>query len=106
MVNPSGTNNLVGNVAYSTVPCALVLEGNPVGQDSRLNFQSFPEGGLEEAYSTSGYEEMAARRMPQPGYVVYRGGNWSAFSLTLKFRAGDRLGREVRPSDLNTCVRR
>jgi len=69
--------------------CALVLEDNPVGDDSRLVFESFPsDEGIEEAYSVSQYQEMGAERMPQPGFVAYRGGNWSAVSLKLVFRAG------------------
>jgi hypothetical protein len=98
----TGLNNLVENVAYSRVPCALVLEGNPAGADSRLDFESFPADGFEEAYAVSGYDEQAAERMPQPSYVVYRGGNWSSFTLELKFRAGDVLGRQTSLENVNT----
>lgn len=103
MTTPPGLGNLIGNVAYSNVSqCSLVLEDNPVGGDSKLVFESFPEDGIEEGYSVNGYREIAANRMPQPGYVAYRGGNWSAFSLVLKFRAGDELGRQVALSQLQT----
>jgi len=101
VVTPSGLNNLVDNVAYSRVPCSLVLEGNPT-DDNRLDFESFPADGFEEAYNVQGYEEMAARRMPQPGYVVYRGGNWSTLSLSLNFRAGDVLARQTSLENINT----
>ena len=102
MVAPNATSNLVDNVAYSRVPCSLVLEGNPTA-DNRLDFESFPAEGFEEAYAVSGYEEMAARRMPQPGYAVYRGGNWSSFSLSLKFRAGNVLNRQTSIEQINTA---
>lgn len=75
--------------------CALVLEDNPVGADSRLSFESFPESGFDEAYSVAGYREIAADRMPQPGFAAYRGGNWNNFSLDLKFRANRFTGRHV-----------
>jgi hypothetical protein len=88
--------DLVPGSAYSDVSkCALVLEDDPVGPDSRLNFESFPAEGIEESYAVTGYREIAADRMPQPGFAAYRGGNWSAFTLELKFRAGDHLGRTV-----------
>jgi hypothetical protein len=88
--------DLVPGSTYSDVSkCALILEDNPVGEDSRLNFESFPAEGIEESYAVTGYREIAADRMPQPGFAAYRGGNWSAFTLELKFRAGDYLGRTV-----------
>lgn len=98
------TTNLTPGVAYNNVAmCALVLEDNPVGQDSKLVFESFPPDGIEESYSVSGYREIAADRMPQPGFVAYRGGNWSSFSLELKFRAGNSLGRVLSLSELNVA---
>jgi len=75
--------------SYYRINCALVLEDNPVGEDSRLGFESFPEA-IEEVYALTSYREIGADRMPQPGGVAYRGGNWSTFSLTLQFRAGER----------------
>jgi hypothetical protein len=80
--------------------CALVLEDDPVGKDSKLDFESFPMDGIEESYAVAGYREIAADRMPQPGFAAYRGGNWSAFNLELKFRAGSTLGREVNIREL------
>jgi hypothetical protein len=67
--------------------CALVLEDNPVGDDSRLVFESFQQE-FEETYAVQPYEELGAKRMPQPGYVAYRGGNWSNFQIRLIFVAG------------------
>jgi hypothetical protein len=67
--------------------CALVLEDNPVGADSRLVFESFQQE-LEMTYAVAAYEELGAKRMPQPGYVAYRGGNWSTFQIRLTFIAG------------------
>jgi hypothetical protein len=99
-----GLGNLIGQVAYNNVSqCALVLEDNPVGEDSRLYFDSFPEDGFEESYAVAGYREIASSRMPQPGEVAYRGGNWSAFSLALKFRAGDQLGRRASIDSLSSA---
>ena len=90
--------NLASNASWNDVSqCALVLEDDPI-KDSRLSFESFPENGFEEAYSLNGYREIAASRMPQPGFVAYRGGNWSNFSLELKFRARAPIGRQ---SDLD-----
>lgn len=95
--------NLVAGVGYRNVSqCALVLENNPVGQDSRLSFESFPEDGFEESYGVSGYREIGADRMPQPGFVAYRGGKWSAFSLSLKFRAEGTLGRTNKLNEMTT----
>lgn len=82
--------------------CALILEDNPVGPDSRLDFESFPPDGIEESYAVTGYREIAADRMPQPGFAAYRGGNWSAFNLELKFRAGNYLGRTISLAELST----
>jgi len=70
---------------------ALVLEDNPVGDDSRLDFETFPES-IEEVYALTSYRQIGADRMPQPGGVAYRGGNWSTFSLMLEFRVGSRAG--------------
>lgn len=90
------TSNLVPGLGFSNVAmCALVLEDNPVGEDSKLVFESFPPDGIEESYAVTGYREIAADRMPQPGFAAYRGGNWSAFTLELKFRAGNALGRPI-----------
>jgi len=98
-----GAENLVLGAGYNNVSqCALVLENNPVGADSRLAFESFPEDGFEESYGVAGYREIGADRMPQPGFVAYRGGNWSAFSLDLKFRAEALLGRENNLNSLTT----
>ena len=74
---------------YYRINCALVLEDEPVGDDSRLNFESFPEQ-IEEVYALVSYREIGADRMPQPSGVAYRGGNWSTFSLALNFRVGAR----------------
>jgi len=110
VTDPNGLSNLVPGITYSNVAqCALVLEDNPVEGDSRLNFESFPEDGIEESYGVTGYREIASSRMPQPGHVAYRGGNWSAFSVNLKFRAGDQVGRQVsltslQPSDLESIL--
>lgn len=101
MTRPNAIQDLVGNVSYSNVSqCALVLEDNPVNGDSRLDFESFPEDGFEEAYTVEGYREIAGSRMPQPLFAAYRGGNWNDFALTLRFRAGDQLRREVEISQL------
>lgn len=83
-------NQLVPNASIEGVSmCALVLEDNPVGEDSKLVFESFPsEEGIEESYSVNQYQEMGGERMPQPGFVSYRGGNWGAFQVKLVFRAG------------------
>jgi hypothetical protein len=67
--------------------CAIVLEDEPVGSDSRLNFESFPPQ-ISETYGLDQYRQMGGDRMPQPAYVAYRGGNWGPFSLQLAFRAG------------------
>lgn len=89
MTTPNATQNLLPGLTYTNVrQCALVLEDNPVNGDSRLEFESFPEDGIEESYSVNGYREIAGGRMPQPGFAAYRGGNWSSFTLVLKFRAG------------------
>jgi hypothetical protein len=83
-------NQLVPNASVENVSmCALVLEDNPVGEDSRLVFESFPtEEGIEETYSVAQYAEMGQERMPQPGFVAYRGGNWGPLQIKLVFRAG------------------
>jgi hypothetical protein len=102
VTKPNAIQDLAGNVSYRSVSqCALVLEDNPVGDDSRLDFESFPEDGIEEAYTVEGYREIAGSRMPQPLFAAYRGGNWNAMSLVLNFRAGDNLGREVAISELS-----
>jgi len=75
--------------SYYRVNSALVLEDNPVGDQSRLEFETWPEA-IEEVYALTSYREIGADRMPQPGGVAYRGGNWSTFSLQLQFRAGMR----------------
>lgn len=79
--------------SFYRLNCAIVLEDNPVGEDSRLGFETFPER-IEEVYALTSYREIGADRMPQPGGVAYRGGNWSTFSLDLEFRAGSRNGRQ------------
>lgn len=81
-----------------TQVCALVLEDEPVGSDSRLDFESFP-GEVEETYSVNQYREMGGDRMPQPSHVAYRGGTWSPWTLTLLFRAG------IRQADQATAAR-
>jgi len=92
----SSVQDIVQGSTFANVSmCALVLEDNPVGDDSRLDFESFPENGIEEAYSTTAYREIAADRMSQPGFAAYRGGNWSSFNLELEFRAGNALGRPI-----------
>lgn len=96
-------SSLTAGLTYANVTqCALVLEDNPVEGDSRLEFESFPADGFEEAYAVNGYREIAAARMSQPGFVAYRGGNWSAFSLELKFRAGNQLNRQIALAELAT----
>ena len=75
-----------GGATVDKVPCALVLEDNPT-LDGRLDFESFPQDGVEEAYATTGYEEIGGSSLSQPYSVIYRGGNWSDFSLELQFRA-------------------
>lgn len=83
--------------SFYRINCALVLEDNPKGEDSRLAFETFPES-IEEVYSLTSYRTIGADRMPQPGAVAYRGGDWSTFAIQLKFRAGDRQsGRADRP---------
>lgn len=90
---------------HRTSMCALVLEDEPVGSDSRLEFESFP-GEVEETYSLNQYREMGGDRMPQPSHIAYRGGNWSPWTLTLIFRAGVRqdgqatANRPSQPNDL------
>ena len=95
------TGDLVDNIPYNLVPCALVLENEPVGDDSRLQFESFPDQ-IEEAYAVNAYREIAADRMSQPGYVAYRGGNWSSFALELKFRAERLPNRQIQLDQLST----
>lgn len=100
-------SDLVGGVSHKTVPCALVLENEPQGADSRLQFESFPDQ-IEEAYAVNAYREIAADRMSQPGFVAYRGGNWSSFALELQFRAeGSTGGRNIEQlltSDIETIL--
>lgn len=79
---------------FRTARCAIVLEDQPTGIDARMPFESF-EQEIEEAYSLDGYQEYAANRMPQPGYVAYRGGNWSPMNLTLHFRADGPLNKRI-----------
>lgn len=96
--------NLTPGLNYANVAtCALVLEDNPVGPDSKLYFESFPDGGIEQSYAVNGYREIAADRMPQPGGVAYRGGNWSSFSLELKFRAANATGNVASVETLSTA---
>lgn len=93
---------------YRTSMCALVLEDEPVGSDSRLEFESFP-GEVDETYSVNQYREMGGDRMPQPSHIAYRGGSWSPWTLTLVFRAGIRqadqatANRPARPGDLDNA---
>ena len=83
--------------SFYRLNCALVLEDEPVGQESRLEFETFPES-IEEVYAVTSYRKIGADRMPQPGGVAYRGGDWSTFSIELQFRAGHRAsGRADRP---------
>lgn len=79
-----------GGNAGSAAQCALVLEDNPVGEDSRLPFESFQQE-IEETYTVQPYREIGADRAPQPAFVAYRGGNWGPFNLKLNFRAGTKL---------------
>lgn len=82
------TQTVTGTGQYDRLSmCAIVLEDEPVGADSRLEFESWP-GELEEVYSVNEYREMGGDRMSQPSHVAYRGGNWQPFTLTLTFRAG------------------
>lgn len=80
--------------SYYRLQCALVIEDSPVGPDSRLNFESFPEA-IEELYSLFPRDEIGGTGRPQPSSAAYRGGNWNNFNLQLHFRAGDRVGGEV-----------
>ena len=84
--------------SYARVPCALVLEDRPVGEDSRLDFESFPTV-IEEVYSLVARRQIGADRMPQPGGVAYRGGNWSNFNLELEFRAGQVASPTTTPTE-------
>lgn len=77
------------------INCSLVLEDEPVGDDSRLYFESWPDS-IEEVYALTSYRTIGADRMPQPGGVAYRGGDWNTFSLQLIFRAGDRYSDPTR----------
>jgi hypothetical protein len=80
--------SLARNTVFNrTAVCALVLEDNPVGEDSRLEFETFP-GEIEESYAVSQYEEIAGTRMSQPASAAYRGGNWGQFTLQIEFHAG------------------
>lgn len=79
--------------SFYRLNCALVIEDSPVGDDSRLDFESFPSS-IEELYSLSTRAEIGANGRPQPSSAAYRGGNWSSFSLQLQFRAGDRAGAD------------
>ena len=87
-----GLSSLAPGASFrNTLPCAIVMEGNPKGPDSELRFESF-QGNIEEGYALNAYRQIAADRMPQPGYVAYRGGNWAVFNLELKFRVGSASG--------------
>ena len=100
MTSINATSNLTPGATYSNVAqCALVLEDTPT---EVLKFESFPDDGIEESYSVSGYREIAADRMSQPGFVAYRGGNWSSFNLVLKFRAGEQLKRQIEIGSLQS----
>lgn len=92
----------------NTTPCALVLEDNPVGEDSRLYFDSFPQDGIEQAYNLAPYKELGQNRMAQPGYVTYQGGDWAPFPLELKFVAGQSLAgatpSSISPTDLEDIL--
>ena len=81
-------------VLRNTANCAIVLEDQPTGIDARMPFQFF-EPEIEESYALKGYQEYAEKRMPQPGYAAYRGGNWSAMNLTLHFRATADLRSQI-----------
>lgn len=73
------------------IPCAIVLEDDPLGTDSRFNFESFPSEGISEGYSTFAYREMGGNRLAQPGYAAYQGGDWKPFNLSLQLVAGNAL---------------
>jgi len=75
------------NMYADTTMCALVLEDNPVVNDSRLDFESFPEN-WQESYAVN-YKELGGQRAPQPLRVAYQDGNWGEFTLELVFRAGE-----------------
>jgi hypothetical protein len=92
---------LAGGADFRTMSqCAIVLEDEPVGPDSRLNFESFPPA-IEETYSLQQPREMGGERMPQPAYTAYRGGNWGPFQLSLKFRAfGEDLAAQKPPASI------
>jgi hypothetical protein len=82
------------------IPCAIVLEDNPIGDDSRFNFESFPEEGISEGYSTYSYREMGGNRLSQPGYAAYQGGDWKPFNLKLQLVAGLSLPVGKSPTDV------
>lgn len=95
----SASLNLPGELPFLAKqvnsPGALVIEdpprdpskpNQPIIQE-RLDFQSYPRA-IEEVYQLAAYREIAGNRMPQPGFVGYRGGNWGDFPLELQFRAG------------------
>jgi hypothetical protein len=85
MVSP---NTIVPGASYRrTSMCALVLEDNPVGDDSRLAFESFPQR-IEQSYSLAPYKTLGGNRMPQPAFAVYDGGNWNPIPLELTFIVG------------------
>lgn len=80
---------------------AIVLEETPIGDDSRLVFESFP-GEWEESYQLKGYRKMGGHRMAQPQFATYQGGDWGPFPLTLVFRAGIGDGTEGDPNAVVT----
>lgn len=67
------------------VICSLSLEGvTPV---EKITFESFPsEEGIQENYTAS--FDQSKGLAPQPIAYYYTGGNWSPFTLSLKFVAG------------------
>lgn len=71
-------------------PCLLRIEdATPAGVQRELRFESFPiDEGITESYTVNQPREIGADRMPQPGGIAYRGGNWGPFTLKLEFHAG------------------
>ena len=55
--------------SFYRVPCALVLEDEPVGQDSQLRWESFP-GTIEEVYALTTYREIETSSLVKSRYPL------------------------------------
>lgn len=73
--------------------CCLAMEDDPVGDDSKLYFESFPEE-LSETY-TATWKAMEDKRKSQPRYALWQQGDWTSFTLELTFHVG--MDGEARP---------